>query len=151
MQPAAIAATHLSRAVVYEALGDQRSATARYDSARVYYERIIKSNPQSAYVCVYHGNLGRAYAGLGRKADAMREGEEAVRMMPTSRDALVGGSLVEFLAEIYLMCGEHEAAINQIETALSAPSFLSAGLLRVDPIWDPIRSNPRFRRLVEGK
>jgi serine/threonine protein kinase len=47
--------------------------------------------------------------------------------------------------------GEHEAAIDQIETLLSLPgSYLSAGILRVDPIWDPIRSNPRFRRLVVG-
>jgi hypothetical protein len=95
--------------------------------------------------------LGLAYAGLGRKDDGIREGEEAVRMMPIPKDALVGAILVKYLAEIYVMCGEHEAAIDQIETALSAPSFLSAGLLRADPIWDPIRSNPRFRRLVGGK
>ena len=151
MQPAAVATTHLVRAVVYEAKDDHRSASARYDSARVYYERIIRSNPQSAYVCFYHGALGLAYAGLGRKDDGIREGEEAVRMMPISKDAVVGGVLVKFLAEIYVMCGEHEAAIDQIETALSAPSFLSVGLLRIDPIWDPIRTHPRFRRLVEGK
>jgi len=63
----------------------------------------------------------------------------------------VGAELVGFLPEIYVMCGEYEAAIDQIETALSVPSFVSAGLLRIDPIWDPLRSNPRFRRLVEGK
>ena len=151
IQPAAIATTHLSRAEVYEAKGDRRSAIARYDSARVYYERIIRSNPESAYICFYHVALGLAYAGLGRKEEAIREGEEAVRMMPISKDAVVGAELVGFLPEIYVMCGEYEAAIDQIETALSVPSFVSAGLLRIDPIWDPLRSNPRFRRLVEGK
>jgi len=151
IQPAAIATTHLARAEVYEAKGDRRSAIARYDSARVYYERIIRSNPESAYICFYHVALGLAYAGLGRKEEAIREGEEAVRMMPISKDALVGAELVGFLPEIYVMCGEYEAAIDQIETALSVPSFVSAGLLRIDPIWDPLRSNPRFRRLVEGK
>jgi serine/threonine-protein kinase len=151
IQPAAIATTHLSRAEVYEAKGDRRSASARYDSARVYYERIVRSNPQSAYICFYHVALGLAYAGLGRKEEAIREGEEAVRMMPISRDALVGAELVGFLPEIYVMCGQYEAAIDRIETALSVPSFVSAGVLRVDPIWDPIRTNPRFRRLVEGK
>jgi len=151
IQPAAIATTHLARAEVYEAKGDRRSAIARYDSARVYYERIIRSNPESAYICFYHVALGLAYAGLGRKEEAIREGEEAVRMMPISKDALVGAELVGFLPEIYVMCGEYEAAIDQIETALSVPSFASSGLLRADPIWDPIRSNPRFRRLAEGR
>jgi hypothetical protein len=49
-----------------------------------------------------------------------------------------------------MMCGEHEAAIDQIETLLSVPGDMSIGILRLDPIWDPIRSNPRFKRLVEG-
>lgn len=148
-QPAAIAMTHLARAMVYEAMDDRRSASARCDSAGVYYERIIGSNPQSAYICLYHAALGHAYAGLGRKEDAIREGEEAVRMLPISRDALVGGALVELLAEIYVMCGEYDAAIDKIEAALSVPSTLSSGLLRADPIWNPVRTNPRFRRLVE--
>ena len=150
LQPAAIALTHLSRAMIYETKGDHRSASARFDSARVCYERIIQSNPQSAYISFYHSTLGYAYAGLGRKEDAVREGEEAVRMMPISKDAVDGAELIKCLAEIYMMCGEHDAAIGTNETALSVPSYLSAGLLRVDPIWDPIRSNPRFRRLAEG-
>ena len=72
-------------------------------------------------------------------------------MMPISKDAYMGTELINYLAEIYMMCGEHEAAIDQIETLLSRPgSYLSIGILRVDPIWDPVRSNPRFKRLVEG-
>ena len=149
-QPAVVAGTHLGRALIYEAMGDKLSASARYDSARVYYERIIRSNPQSAYVCLYHGNLGRAYAGLGRCTEAIREGEEAVRMIPISKDAIVGPDVVENLAEIYVRCGKHEAAIDQIETLLSIPSDISAGRLRVDPTWNPLRENPRFRRLSAG-
>jgi serine/threonine-protein kinase len=149
-QPAVIANTHLDRALIIEAQEGRQSARARYDSARVYYERIIRSNPQSAYICVYHSGLGLAYAGLGRKKEAIREGEEAVRMMPVSKDAFVGEQLLRYLAEIYVMCGEHEAAINQLETLLSVPGYTSAALLRIDPIWDPMRSNQRFKRLVEG-
>jgi len=151
IQPAVIANTHLARALIIEAQKGRPAAVARYDSARVYYERIIRSNPQSAYICVYHGDLGLAYAGLGRRKEAIREGEEAVRMMPLSKDAFVGEQLLRYLAEIYMMCGEYEAAIDRLETLLSVPGYMSAAILRVDPIWDPIRSNPRFRRLVEGK
>jgi TolB-like protein/tRNA A-37 threonylcarbamoyl transferase component Bud32/TolA-binding protein len=150
MQPAMVATTHLARALIYDATGDRQSAHARYDSARVHFERIIRSNPQSAYVPVYRSDLGLAYAGLGRCEDAIRIGEEAVRVIPISKDAVVGTSLIGNLAEIYVKCGRHEAAIDQIETWLSVPSGISVDLLRLDPIWDPIRSNPRFKRLVEG-
>jgi serine/threonine-protein kinase len=150
MQPAAVATAHLARAFIYEAMGDRRSAIIRYDSASVYYKRIMRSNPQSAYLSMYRSDLGLAYAGLGRCQDAIREGEEASRMVPISKDALVGADRVWDLAEIYVRCGRYESAIDQIETVLSMPSYQSVGLLRVDPIWDPLRSNPRFRRLVEG-
>ena len=132
-------------------MGNRRSAIASFDSARIYYERIIRSNPQSAYISVYHSNLGLACAVLGRCEEAIREGEEAVRMMPVSRDAVVGPYLVLSLAEINVRCGKYEAAIDQIETLLLVPSDMSPGLLRADPIWEPIRSNNRFRRLAEGK
>jgi tetratricopeptide (TPR) repeat protein len=149
-QPAVIAATHLLRASIHEAMGDRQSAIARYDSARVYYQRIIQSNPHSAYISMYHINLGFAYAGLGRCEEAIREGEEGVRMMPISKDAVVGPYLVDWLAEIYVKCGKYEAAIDQIETLFSMPSDMSSSQLRADPIWDPILSNPRFRRLAGG-
>jgi TolB-like protein/Tfp pilus assembly protein PilF len=150
IQPGVIANTHLARALIIEAQKGRPAAIARYDSARVYYERIIRSNPQSAYVCLYHGSLGLAYAGLGRESEAIREGEEAVRMMPLSKDALIGEQLLRYLAEIYMMCGEYEAAIDRLETLMSVPGYMSAAILRIDPLWDPIRSNPRFRRLVEA-
>jgi TolB-like protein/tRNA A-37 threonylcarbamoyl transferase component Bud32/Tfp pilus assembly protein PilF len=151
MQPSVIAATHLDRALLIEATESRQSASARYDSARVNIEHIIRSNPQSIYVCYYHAYLGLAYAGLGRREEAIREGREAVRIMPISKDAIMGPELINYLAEIYMRCGEHEAAIDQLETLISLPGFyLSANILRLDPIWDPIRSNPRFKRLLEG-
>jgi serine/threonine protein kinase/tetratricopeptide (TPR) repeat protein len=151
IQPAMIATSHLARALIYEALGEQQSAGARYDSARVHFERIIRSNPQSAYVPVYRSDLGLAYAGLGRCEEAVRIGEEAVRMIPISRDAVVGPALIGNLAEIYLRCGKYDKAIDQLEIWLSVPSDVSVELLRVDPIWDPLRSNSRFQRLLKGK
>ena len=150
IQPAVVASNHLARAFIYEAIGNQPSAISRYDSARVYFERIIRSNPQSAYVPVYRMDLGLVYAGLDRCEEAIRMGEEAVRMIPISKDAIVGPSLIGNLAEIYFRCGKYELAIDQLETWLSVPSDMSIGLLRADPLWDPLRTNPRFRRLVEG-
>ena len=152
-QPSKVAVAHLSQAVIIEAQKGRPSAIARYDSARVHYERIIRSNPKSTDkdVATFHVNLGLAYAGLGRCEEAIREGEEAVRIVPVSRDALTGAELRRGLSEIYMMCGEYEATIDEIETLLAVPSSLTVAILRIDPIWDPIRTNPRFRRLVEGK
>jgi TolB-like protein len=151
MQPAAVATAHLARAIIFETLGDRQSAIARYDSARVYFERIIRSNPQSAYICIYHSSLGLAYAGLGRCEEAIREGQEGVRLVPVSKDAIVGPDQVFHLAEIYAKCGKYEAAIDQIEKVVPLPYTVSPGLLRADSLWDPLRNNPRFRRLMEGK
>ena len=148
-QPTVIATSHLGHAMIHEVKGDLQSARARFDSARVIYEHLIRSNPQSAYVCMYHSLLGLAYAGVGRCENALREGEDAVRMMPISKDAVVGPYLVGFLAEIQVRCGNYESAIDRIESLFLVPSDMSAALLRADPIWNPIRGNPRFRRLAE--
>jgi len=151
IQPAMVATTHFARALLFEATGERASATCRYDSARIHFERLIRSNPQSAYVPVYQSDLGLTYAGLDHYEEAVRLGEEAVRMMPISRDAVVGPALIGNLAEIYVKCGKHEEAIDQLETWLSVPSAVSVPLLRLDPVWDPLRTNPRFRRRVGGK
>ena len=151
IQPAVVASTHLSRAIIYEGLGDQPSAIVRYDSARIQFESIIRSNPQSAYVAVYRSSLGLAYAGLRRCDQAIRIGEEAVRMIPISRDAIIGPALIGYLAEIYLRCGKYDQAIDQLDTWLSVPSDVSVELLRVDPLWEPLRTNPRFQRILGRK
>ncbi len=147
--PGMIAALHLARGIVYDAESDRPNAIARYDSASVHFERIIRSNPQSAYIASYHGALALAYVGLGRNEEGMREAEEAVRLIPISKDAVIGTDLIENIAEVYVMCGEYDAAIDQLETLLSVPSYISVGLLRVDSLWDPLRDHPRFRRLLE--
>ncbi len=150
-QPSVIAATLLARAIIDERSGNRRSASARYDSARISYEKIIRSNPQSAYLCMYHGDLGIALAGLGRCPEAIREGEEGLRMIPLSKDAIVGADRLLDLAEILVKCGNYESAINQLEVLSSVPSPIAPGVLRADPVWDPLRTNLRFQKLVEGK
>jgi len=145
------ATAHLARAFIYEAMGDRQLSSARYDSARIHFEQIIWSNPQSAYVAVYRSNLGLAYAGLHRCEEAILIGEEAVRLIPISKDAIIGPALIGNMAEIYLRCGKYDQAIDQLELWLSVPSDVSIELLRIDPLWDPLRTNPRFQRLAEGK
>ena len=86
---------------------------------------------------------------VGRKAEAIREGERAVALRGISSDALNGPYMEHQLARIYTMVGEPEKAVDRLEQLLRVPYYLSPAWLRVDPTFDPLRQHPRFRKLIE--
>ena len=87
---------------------------------------------------------------MGRKAEAIVEGQRGVALQPISQDASNGPYFQHQLARIYLLLGEPEKALDQLEPLLRIPYYLSPGWLRIDPTFDPLRNNPRFRKLVQG-
>jgi TolB-like protein/Flp pilus assembly protein TadD len=131
---------------LYSLLNQPERARASYEAARVVLEKRAKETPQDR---VTRGLLGFVYAGLGRKADAISEVQAAVKLLPVSKDAFAGVGPVWFLAMVYTMVGEHDAAIDQLEYLLSIPSWWSAWNLRLNPGWDPLRDHPRFQVLLE--
>jgi len=137
---------YLAKAHVKGRTGQPAVARAYYDSARVVLEARLGEGPQHL---APHSPLGIALAGLGEKEAAIRHGQLGVQLLSVSRDGVTGPNRVLDLARIYVMVGEHEAAIDQIEYLLSIPAPMSAALLRVDPFWDPLRSYARFQALVE--
>jgi DNA-binding SARP family transcriptional activator/TolB-like protein/Tfp pilus assembly protein PilF len=122
-------------------------ATEYYDSARVRLESLARGQLDDALL---RGQLGLAYAGLGWKDEAIREGLEATRLRPTADDLVDGAVASEILARIYAMVGEADAAVSRLEVLLSGPSLLSTELLRLDPVWAPLSDNPRFQRMIRG-
>jgi hypothetical protein len=70
--------------------------------------------------------------------------------MPFSSDALSGTYFQHQLVRAYILVGEPEKALDVLEPLLKIPYYLSPGWLKIDPTFDPLRSNPRFRKLVEG-
>ena len=86
--------------------------------------------------------------GLGRKEDAITEGEFAVELMPMSKEAWRGAYREEDLARIYTMVGEYDAAIDRLERLLAVPSPTAVPMLRIDPSWNPLRDHPRFQALL---
>jgi len=129
-------------------LANRQLEQSYYESARSILESKIEERPEDGR---FHSSLGIAYAGLGRKEDALREGKLAVELLPVTKEALRGCYRVKDLARIYVMVGEYDLAIEQLEYLLSIPSELSIPLLRLDPAWDPLRNHPRFQKLVELK
>jgi serine/threonine-protein kinase len=128
--------------------GQTESARALFESARVLLEERISAGPGQF---APHSALGIAYAGLGRTEEAIRAGLRGVELLPVTTDAMTGPDRVRELARVYVMCGEHEAAIEQLDYLLSIPSEISAATLRVDPFWDPLRAYPRFQMLLESE
>jgi serine/threonine-protein kinase len=128
--------------------GDRVKARAYADTARMAFEAQLRESPDDATLRVL---LGVALAYLGRRVEAVREGERGVALLPIAKDAYHGAYPQHQLARIYILVGEPEKALDQLEPLLRIPSYLSPGWLRIDPTFDPLRGNPRFERLVEGK
>ena len=134
-------------ALIYRYMNKNDLAKKYYDEARSILESKIAEQPEDGRL---HSSLGIAYAGLGRKEDAIREGKKGVELFPVTKDAWRGAYRVEDLARIYVMVGKFDAAIDQLEFLLSRPGEMSIPLLRLDPAWNPLRDHPRFKKLVEA-
>jgi hypothetical protein len=77
-------------------------------------------------------------------------GVEAQRMVPDSTEAMMHAFAAFALARIYVLVGDQDAAVRELEHLLSIPSQVSIPLLRADPSWNALRSNPAFQRLLTG-
>ncbi|HJT44791.1 MAG TPA: hypothetical protein VJ721_00845, partial [Chthoniobacterales bacterium] len=126
--------------------GDHEAAANAFTDAREEMETVLKKQPDYAEGISV---LGMIDAGLGRKADAIREGRRAVELLPVTKDVMTGPELLRNLALIYAWTGEKDLAIDQIAAALKGPGHITYGQLRLHPWWDPIRDDPRFEGLVE--
>ncbi len=137
---------YMAKARVYHLLNDSLKSAACYDSARVFLEALLAGGPDVSF------DLSRtalAYAGLGYSEEAIRRAQMAVEQMPISKDAFQGTFMLGELTQVYVMVGEYDAALDQIEHLLSIPCGFTVPLLRVDPRYDPLRDHPRFQALLE--
>ena len=134
-------------AQVYRFMKKDSLARKKYDLALQILERKIGEHPEDSRL---YSALGLTYAGLGRKTDAIREGKRGVELLPISKEAWRGSYRLLDLAQIYVMVGEQELALDAIEELLEKPTdALSIGFLKHDPTWDSLRENPRFKNLFK--
>lgn len=133
--------------------GDAASARADYTRARAAFARNLAADPDNPHVLGY---IGLLEAGLGNKAAALDYGRRAVAAYPASVDAIRGPAFEEDLAQIEAQVGDSDRALMMIRhllrtSYLGAPheAPLTRALLRIDPIWDPLRKDPRFQALLK--
>jgi serine/threonine protein kinase/tetratricopeptide (TPR) repeat protein len=131
---------------LYGLSGEADKAEKHYRSAVSLLEEMIVKQPENAF---HYSALGMAWAGLGKRDEAIQWGEKAVALHPIQSDPWSSGEdLLLDLALIYVQVGEHEKAIDIIEALLSMPSQMTQWRLKLDPLYDPLRNHPRFQKLI---
>jgi serine/threonine protein kinase/cytochrome c-type biogenesis protein CcmH/NrfG len=120
-------------------------ARLEYEKAAIFLESQAKERPENAAV---FASLGKAYAGLGRKEDAIHQGKKAMEMVPLSIDKFMAPIYIINMAEIHTMLGDYDQALDEIEQVLAIPFSFSIKSLELLPTWDPLRSHPRYKQIV---
>jgi TolB-like protein/Tfp pilus assembly protein PilF len=127
---------------------DEARARSAFEAARAQQEKIVQVQPDyGPTLCV----LGLIDAALGRKDLALDEGRRAIALMPVEKDVFNGSFVLQYFAITAAWAGEKELALQQLEAGLRAPAaslMLSYGALKLFPVWDPLRGDPRFEKIV---
>ena len=135
-----------------------RNDTARaqidFEAARPALEKTVANSPQDP---TRHAQLGLLYAFMGRKEDALREGQRAVELKPLTRDVIEGAIAQAFQALIFARTGETDRATSEIERLLTTPfavdysdDSITLSDLRTRWEWDPLRNDARFQKILTG-
>jgi serine/threonine-protein kinase len=136
----------LFEGAIYTFLNDKEKAFSAFERARPIAEKALRESPDDAS---RHVTLGLILAGLGEKELAIAEGKRAVQLLPESQDAFDGPKMTVALAQIYAWTGESDQAIQLLDRSLSTPMGITVPFLKLDPMWEPLRNDPRFQALID--
>ena len=129
---------------------DEARARTAFEAARAQQEKIVQTQPDyGPALCA----LGLIDAALGRKDLALNEGRRAIALMPVEKDVNSGSRVLQYFAITAVWAGDKDLALQQLEAGLRAPAaslMLSYGALKLLPVWDPLRGDPRFEKIVES-
>jgi tetratricopeptide (TPR) repeat protein len=138
--------TEVLKAQVYGFKNDQEQAKVYYGRALHKIDQKIKELPEDSR---YHSTLGIIYAGLGQRGKAIQAGQRGMELLPVSKEAWRGSFREYDMAIIYTMIGEEGKAIEILDGLLSRPTDFSVAMIKLNPVWDPLRNNPGYLTLLE--
>jgi TolB-like protein/Tfp pilus assembly protein PilF/predicted Ser/Thr protein kinase len=131
--------------VIARMIKDNSKAQAAFAAARAEQERIVQSQPNyGPPLCV----LGLIDAALGRKEEALREGQRAIELLSLEKDTVNGPLMIAYFAMIAAWVGDNDLACKQLAIAIRPPSHITYGYLKLLPFWDPLRGDSRFEKIV---
>jgi tetratricopeptide (TPR) repeat protein len=136
--------------------GDKAGAGVTAEEARDTFEQLCRDQPDNAY---FAADLSQAYAAMGQKDAALKAAGRAIMLSPRAKDRVNGPGYEENLALSETIFGENSRAISTLSELLHTPyrlavyslTLVTPALLRLDPNWDPLRSDPAFQKLCEEK
>src|SRR5213595_583577 len=138
-----------------EVAGEHPAAQESWRQARSELESFLKEQPENYSLM---GDLTLTNMGLGDKAAALAMAERTMALIPIEKDVFQGAAPIEILARVAAQMGEPDRAIATLQNLLTIPSAgalsaapLTPALLRLDPMFDPLRNDPRFQKLCEEK
>src|SRR5437764_389444 len=132
-------------AQIARAEGDKAKAASAFTAVRTILESRLKNKPNDPRTLAV---LAQVDANLGNKALALKEAQQAVDLRPVSKDAYDGPLILQGLAQVYTWTGDYDRALDQLQTLLGMPGYISYGYLKTDPAWQPLRAHPRFQQLL---
>ncbi len=135
------------RGLAYSQMGLPERARGAWEAIRLELEEVLAADPDHHVLRI---RLSWAYAQLGRRSEAIREVERAIAALPITEDVILGSLLLHDAIWTYVFAGDYDTAIEYIDRLLSIPSggVLSVALLRLDPLYDPLRQLPGFQELL---
>jgi serine/threonine-protein kinase len=129
-----------------KALHDDAGARAAFEKAKSAALEQVRRSPDSEDA---HIQLAKVLAQLGEKDAAVAEAQRATELLPESKDAFGGPEITASVAEVYATIGEKDRAIEILDGLLSRPSSITLEGLKINPLWDPLRNDPRFQALLQ--
>jgi TolB-like protein/Tfp pilus assembly protein PilF len=144
--PGALCTKYTVIGVARQAVHDDAGAHAALVKAKSFAEARLKQSPDDAAA---HAQLAETLAWLGEKDAAVAEGKRAMELLPESKDAFEGPDITGSLATVYTIVGDSTRAIELLDGLLQRPSSVTVQMLKLNPIWDPLRNDPRFQALLQ--
>jgi len=124
---------------------DEKGARAAFLKATSAAEEQVKRSPDAADL---HIQLAKVLAYLGEKEAALAQAQRATELQPESKDAFSGPDITAGVAEVHATLGNNNQAIEILDGLLNRPSSVTVQILKINPVWDPLRNDPNFQALL---